>query len=309
MRLVCTAVLLAVALAGGTALADAKQHFLAGNDYYTQGRYQKAVDEFQEAYRLDPRPLLLYNIAQTWEKLGELDKAVDAFKRFLAADPNNEDKATIESKIASLEERLTATGIVITSAEDGAAIKVDGKDKGMTPQDGVIRLSVGPHKIVVSKKGFKDFVMSVAVAAGQGTPVEVTLEPGEATPSAVGPELAEQKPGGPSEPGKQPEPVKEDQTGITAMDVVPWAICGVGAAAAVVGWGVLGGMALSAGDHDQAVIADIIGASGAVVAAAGAGWGIYNLVSGGSESNPGTIAAVAPVVGPHAAYVSAAVAF
>jgi len=41
--------------------------------------------------------------------------------------------------------------------------------------------------------------------------------------------------------------------------VVPWVICGVGGAAAVVGWGVLGGMAMSSGDHDQAVIADIIG--------------------------------------------------
>jgi hypothetical protein len=305
MRLVCTAVFLAAVFAGGAALADAKQHFLAGNDYYTQGRYQKAVEEFQEAYRLDPRPLLLYNIAQTWEKLGELDKAVDAFKRFLEADPGNDDKAMIESKIASLEERLAQTGIVLTSAEDGAAIKVDGKDKGMTPQDGVLRLPVGAHKIVVSKKGFKDFVMGVAVAAGQATPVEVTLEPG---PSEAGPAPAAQ-PGEKGEPAKQPEPLKDDQSGITAMDVVPWAICGVGAVAAVVGWGVLGGMAMSASDHDQAVLADIIGASGAVVAAAGAGWGIYNLVSGDSESDSQPAAAVLPGVGPGSAYLTAAVVF
>ena len=48
-----------------------------------------------------------------------------------------------------------------------------------------------------------------------------------------------------------------------------WVWAGVGGATAIVGWGALGGMALSGDDHDKAVIADVVGGIGAGIAAAG----------------------------------------
>jgi tetratricopeptide (TPR) repeat protein len=305
MKHVIAPIALAVLLAGTAAFGGAKQHFMAGQDYYTQGRYQKSIDEFEEAYRLDPRPLLLYNIAQAWEKLGDLVKAVDYLKRYLEAEPDADERTTLLNKIATLEERLASTGIKVTCNVAEATVYVDGKEIGKTPLANVVSLAVGAHKVQISKKGFEDFKMSVAISSGQTTPVEATLEPGVAGPQPVAP--AESA----GDAGEQAPEDGDEGGGIEALDVVPWAIAGVGAIAAIVGLGVIGGMALGNGDHDQAKIADIIGWPGVALAAGGTAWGVYNLTAGADEEPTAETAAVivAPLVGREGAGLSAVVQF
>jgi tetratricopeptide (TPR) repeat protein len=288
MKRVCVIVATAVLLAGGAAFADARQHFLAGQDYYTQGRYEKAIAEFEEAYRLDPRPLLLYNLAQAWEKIGNLEKAVDYLKKYVEADPGNDDRATLVERISTLEERIAATGVTVTCNEVGAKVYVDDKEVGTTPITGNVKLSAGNHKIQVSKPGFDDFKMSLAVTVGQAIPVDVTLEAGQAgaAPAAVS-AGSDQGAGQPTE-GQAPD---EGAKKIGALDVVPWVIAGVGAVGAGVGWGVLGSMAKNkqpadanadpgAQDdaHKLAIIADVVGAAGAAIAAAGVAWGVVRII-------------------------------
>src|SRR5437899_1656741 len=43
----------------------AKAHFNLGLSYYDSGRFEPAAKEFLEAYRLAPRPGMLYNLART----------------------------------------------------------------------------------------------------------------------------------------------------------------------------------------------------------------------------------------------------
>ncbi|MCK9462433.1 MAG: PEGA domain-containing protein [Proteobacteria bacterium] len=321
MKRVCVIVAAAVLLAGTAAFADARQHYLAGQDYYTQGRYEKAIAEFEEAYRLDPRPLLLYNIGQAWEKLGDLVKAVDFLKKYLDADPNNSERTTLLNKLAILQERLEKTGIEIKCEEANATVYVDGKEVAKTPTVGLTKLDPGTHKIQVSKKGFEDFKMSVAVTAGQSVPVEVTLEPGHAGPPPV---VAAEKPEGEGEGEGEGEP----DTGkkIEALDVVPWVVAGVGVVGVAVGWGVLGSLAKNAQPsdpdadpaaqddaHKKAVVADVVGIVGAVIAAAGATWGTIRIVkkNKGESAEPAADAQVsfAPVVGPGMGGAAAVVEF
>ncbi len=292
MKHICVIIALAVLFAGSSALAGARQHFMAGQDYYTQGRYDKAIEEFEEAYRLEPKPLLLYNIAMAQEKVGELVKAVDYLKRYLEATPDNEDRTTLLAKVANLEARIAKTGIKITASEAEATVFVDGKDVGKTPVAGVIPLSVGAHKIKVSKKGFEDFKMNVAVSSGQTTPIEAPMEKGQVGPAPV---IAE----GDEEEGDDEE--EEDEEGVEALDVVPWAVAGVGGVTAIVGWGVIGAMAkgkqpadpeadpAAQNDaHDMALIADILGGVGAAIAVGGTIWGIMRLTKkDGGDEEPG----------------------
>lgn len=307
MKHVIAIIALAVLFAGTSALAGARQHFMAGQDYYTQGRYQKAIEEFEEAYRLDPRPLLLFNIAQAYEKLGDLEKTVDYLKRFLEAEPDTDERTSLLNKIANLEARIAKTGIKVTCNVAEATVYVDGKEVGKTPIAKVVPLSSGAHKVQISKKGFKDFTMSVAISSGHSTPVEATLEEGQSGPPPIAPvETAEGEGEGEGE-------AEEEGGEIEALDIVPWAIAGVGAAAAIVGLGVIGGMAMSNDDHDQAVIADAIGWPGVALAAGGAAWGIYNLTAGGDEEPEASAETasvmVVPVVGDNVAGVAAAVQF
>jgi len=328
MKRVCVIVAATVLLAGATAFADARQHFMAGQDYYTQGRYEKAIAEFEEAYRLDPRPLLLYNIGQAWEKLGDLVKAVDFLKRYLEADPNNEDRTTLLNKVASLQERLDNTGVQIKCTEAGAAVYVDGKEVGKTPIAGIVNLDTGAHKIQVSKKGFEDFKMTVAVTPGQSVPVDVALEPGQAgpppavvTPPTIGEGEGEGETGVEVDTGKK----------IEALDIVPWVVAGVGVVGVGVGWGVLGSLAKKAQPadpalepdkqddaHKKALIADIVGGASAAIAVGGAVWGIVRIVKkkGGESAEPaatdpaaGAEVSFAPVIGDEAGGFAAVVNF
>jgi len=245
--------------------------------------------------------LLLFNISQAYERMGDLEKALDHLKRYLEADPDTEDRPTLLTKVAFIESRIAATGIKVTCSEAEATVYVDGREVGKTPIAEVLPLAVGAHKVQISKKGFNDFLISVAISSGQTTPVDAVLKPGVAGPAPV--VEARDEEGETETPG-----VKEG--GVEALDVVPWVIAGVGAAAAVVGLGVVGGMALANDNHDQAVIADIIGWPGVALAAAGTIWGIVRLTSSEREVDPAEVSAmVVPLIGDRTAGLGAVVTF
>ena len=54
---------------------------------YQAGRYAAAIDDLLAAYKLAPEPRLLYNLAQAYRKLGDLNKAEQFFRQYLETDP------------------------------------------------------------------------------------------------------------------------------------------------------------------------------------------------------------------------------
>lgn len=53
---------------------------------YKERRYAAAVTDLLTAYKLQPEPRLLFNIAQSYRKMGELQKARQFFEQYLEAD-------------------------------------------------------------------------------------------------------------------------------------------------------------------------------------------------------------------------------
>lgn len=85
--------------------AAARVLYLRGDRLYSEGRYQEATEAFSEAYELSGRPGLLFNMANALERLGRLEEALAALRRF-APDAAEHDRATVNARIASLETRL-----------------------------------------------------------------------------------------------------------------------------------------------------------------------------------------------------------
>ena len=305
--------------------AGAKEHFINGQEYYDQGRYKEAIDEFQKAYDMDARPLLLFNIAQAYEKLGNLPKSVDYLKQFLKKDTAKTDTKTVENKIANLEARIAKTGISVECSEADAAVSVDGTAVGSTPVTGVIPLPEGMHEVTIQKEGFQTFKMNVGVSMGYAVPVFAKMEPGNPdTPVVAAAAAAE----GPAENQNETKPAAEEDNASAASDedagftdqapaeekskdpgrVVPWVLTGVGAVTAVVGFGVFGGMAVANDDTTKAHIADAVGFSGAALAVAGLTWGIVHLVKSKKEASQAKAFAL-PFVAGRSAGLAATVEF
>lgn len=170
----------------------ARTHFESGRSYYDQGRYAEALHEFQEAYRLaspDRKPIMLYNIGQTQERLGRLPEAIAALRQYLDENPDADDRPQVETRIENLQVRVDATRIALRANEDGASVLVDGAAVGTTPLAEAIRVTPGAHELRVEKEGFRAFSLRVTVPVGEEVAAEATLV-SEAAPASGQPATA-----------------------------------------------------------------------------------------------------------------------
>jgi tetratricopeptide (TPR) repeat protein len=179
------------------ALKKAQASFDQAQGEFLQGKYEEAARSFQDAYDARPFPSFLYNVAATYHTKGKKDsdpvayqKAIDAYRKYLTADPQAPDKAKVEKAIGVLEAEIKrlkdqpagagsgAPGpgsaappavpseevtklevkvrglVVIESEPSGATIYLDDKRKGAfatTPWSGTLE---GDHKVILEKRGY-----------------------------------------------------------------------------------------------------------------------------------------------------------
>jgi tetratricopeptide (TPR) repeat protein len=86
----------------------AKGHYERGEAAYAGARYEAALVEFEEAYRLSHRPALQYNLAVCHERLSQLEGAITAYRSYLADTPDAPDRAGIEARVRELTARRNA---------------------------------------------------------------------------------------------------------------------------------------------------------------------------------------------------------
>lgn len=105
------ALLLTALAAPATALAQtpvdregAIAHYERGRTLYAAGRYRQAVTELETALALDPSGTnLLLNLGTVHERLGNLDAALVAYGRHLAATADPEERARTQRIITRLQ--------------------------------------------------------------------------------------------------------------------------------------------------------------------------------------------------------------
>jgi len=85
---------------------EARNLFLAGQAAFNNGSYERALDYFEQAYALSQRPGLLYNIAISADRLRRDPRALEAFREYLALEPETERRAEVQARIAFLETHL-----------------------------------------------------------------------------------------------------------------------------------------------------------------------------------------------------------
>ncbi len=120
----------------------AKQHFQDALKFYKDGSYRQAIDELTQAIEYDPGGKdLYYNLGLVHEKLGEIDPAIAAFKRYTEMETDTAELERVIQTIRRLEgarDQVAKTDTPETTEPSGpqtAAMLVVERDKKESPRD------------------------------------------------------------------------------------------------------------------------------------------------------------------------------
>lgn len=80
----------------------ARAHFVAGEAYFEDQRYDDAAREFKEAYELSGRPEMLVNLSRAHERAGSSAEAIGDLELLLARHPQTSYRAEAEVRLANL---------------------------------------------------------------------------------------------------------------------------------------------------------------------------------------------------------------
>lgn len=177
------------------ARAAASLYELASKDF-AEGRFQEALDKLQEVYKLDPNPVILYNIGRSYEELGDLASAAQFFQQAVS-DPTlpQELQAEIGKRLPRVlpalqlrEARAVSSNMLrvgLKQAEDDAvaAFVKKQEDKKVVVQPPPVIKDQGPDPVLLwsgvgaSVVGAGLLVGGMVVDLGLSTPISELKEP------------------------------------------------------------------------------------------------------------------------------------
>lgn len=96
---------------------EARALFSAGRLAFEAGDYEHALEDFRQAYDRSPRPELLFNIAQSADRLRRDEEALSAYRRFLEGVPESPNRPLVEARITFLERASAETSTAPPSEE------------------------------------------------------------------------------------------------------------------------------------------------------------------------------------------------
>jgi len=134
---------------------QAKAHYNAGVAAAQKREWDKACEEFDKAFKIEPNPQIAANLGHAESKAGRMRSAAEHLDYFL----RNDKKAT-KAAHAEIEEFLDQAKKHIVTVEinvdqAGAQILVAGVEKGISPLNKPLFLEAGEYTFEVRKAGMK----------------------------------------------------------------------------------------------------------------------------------------------------------
>jgi tetratricopeptide (TPR) repeat protein len=206
------------AKANADADADAKAHartvYERGARAYAEGRFAQAVDLFLEADRIFPTPLLRFNIAKAYDRVGHPSGALRYYRDYLSRAPDAADAQEVTARVRELELLLSQRGVQqlnVISDPENALVVLDGRPVGLTPWTG--ETWPGKHRLRLELSGHEP------------TEDVVELEPLHARDANY--KLAEKAPAAPPKVLS----AASDRDAPASVTPLTWVMLGVGTAA------------------------------------------------------------------------------
>lgn len=185
-RLVAFAALVATLLVVPAAFAQTDAERAAAlveeaTQFFHEEDYAEAAIRFQEAFNLDPDPVLMFNIARAHQEMGDLPAALDYFADAASMNPDGPVGGAARERIGDIERILRDQGYdpdVVTSADyvprgdlsilpspEYADVFIDGEYAGSGATT-VERLDAGVYEVRISAEGHYPLTADVEVRGG-----------------------------------------------------------------------------------------------------------------------------------------------
>lgn len=170
-------------------LEQAKALFNAGAQAYSVGQFTAAIQAFDEAYKITPRPAILFSLAQAERRQyavdhdpKRLERAVTGFRKYIEEVPQGGRRSDAVAALGELEpmlEKEKAKGaptapppeppkvtarLMVTSPTAGAKVSVDNASASEAPFIGEVK--PGNHTVVVTAQGHDDEKRDIKVLEG-----------------------------------------------------------------------------------------------------------------------------------------------
>ncbi|MBI5536401.1 MAG: PEGA domain-containing protein [Deltaproteobacteria bacterium] len=192
---------------------QAKTYFNAGASAYEAGQFQAAAQAFEQAYKLAPRPAILFSLAQAFRRQYYIDKrpdnlrqAIATYRDYLAKVQQGGRRADAAQALAELEpiaSRQTQdsagaapvapikpqTRLMISSQTSGATVILD--KASAVPAPLISEVQPGKHHVTVRAPGYFDEDRDVAAAEGGVVAFDLALKEKPARLQFVGDSGAE----------------------------------------------------------------------------------------------------------------------
>lgn len=137
---------LVTAWSGATAWADGsdeayREAYERGTELFDQGKWAEAREQFQKAYGIQPKPLLLFNIGSTYRREGNYIEALFYYHRYLEEAPADAEYRSFAEKVivdlnAKVEAAKAAAKAASTQGQKGDEQKSDTQNSEPRNGDG-----------------------------------------------------------------------------------------------------------------------------------------------------------------------------
>jgi tetratricopeptide (TPR) repeat protein len=145
----------------------ARAHFAAGQEYYENGRYTDAAQEFAEAYQLSGRPEMLINRARSEQRAGNLEQAIAALELLFERHPQTSYRAEAEGELEKLRAERAQLAPTETSAPATAPSAPAAGPRASETEPSVQPVRIWPPRLPTLIVGGA-LVASVLVSVGTG---------------------------------------------------------------------------------------------------------------------------------------------
>ena len=153
----------------------AKTWFERGMAEAQATRYVSAAEAFDRSYEAIAAANTLFNAAWAYEHGGDLVRATERYRSYLARYPDQADAAEVTRALARLEGEVSELRVVVRGATAPAEIRVGDKtlESGAPP----ILLMPGEVQVVVRDAEGRERIEAVTLRPGQRRSVEIVFAP------------------------------------------------------------------------------------------------------------------------------------